>query len=608
MAKRTEQLTAEDEFDFSKSLDGLIYSLGKRMFDLVWIKNHLTNEILYLESVRSDSNIVFLRNFVFETSLWASIAKDEAQKAELRLFTSSRAEATPVRLEHELIYDEEHFWIETVLTVIRKGGKLLQVGILADNTKVRKLEINFSEAQRKLSKLFEALPGMAYRALNDERNTMVLVSGFCLTLTGYTQNDFEFNREVSLLDLIYEEDLPYFIDKRKSALYENHLYRAEYRIKHISGKLIWISDYFTVARDSAGKVVAFEGYMHDVSEQKAAEIKILELNHALKRFENAVMSTTIVSVTDNKGIIKYANRNFAEISGYDVCELIGQTHNIINSGYHPRSFWAEMWKTVLAGKVWRGEVRNKRKDGTFYWVDSYIVPFFEEDGTFTQIMSIRNDITEKKLQEEKIRENENKLLAYFNSGMNAHVLLDMNLSIVFFNKQAEILVRNICENNIRIAENIIEFVPHRLRLDFIACCEKAASGQIAHSEIKTQTVSNEEIYLKTVFSPAYGTQNILTGIAVDIENVTEKKIAEIKIKQQNEILKEIAWLQSHKVRAPLANILGLLSLTELDENEREQYFKMIEEQALKLDEIIHEIVEKSNKIALDGKAKDAHKS
>ncbi|MBH2003796.1 MAG: PAS domain S-box protein [Sphingobacteriia bacterium] len=118
---------------------------------------------------------------------------------------------------------------------------------------------------------------------------------------------------------------------------------------------------------------------------------------------------SIVSITDTKGTILFANDHFANISGYTIDELVGKSHNIINSGYHPRHFWADMWNAVLAGKNWREEVKNKRKDGTFYWVDVQIMPHFGDDGKVNAIISVRNDITKRKTAENEKVELGNRL-------------------------------------------------------------------------------------------------------------------------------------------------------------------------------------------------------
>ncbi|HEX2837019.1 MAG TPA: response regulator [Phycisphaerales bacterium] len=107
----------------------------------------------------------------------------------------------------------------------------------------------------------------------------------------------------------------------------------------------------------------------------------------------------IVSVADRSGRITQINDTFCRISGYSREELVGQDHRILNSGHHPKEFWVEMWRTVASGRAWRGEVCNRAKDGSSYWVDSIIAPFHGADGRIEKYVSIRSDITQRKLAE-----------------------------------------------------------------------------------------------------------------------------------------------------------------------------------------------------------------
>lgn len=124
---------------------------------------------------------------------------------------------------------------------------------------------------------------------------------------------------------------------------------------------------------------------------------------------DAIRTHFIVSITDAQGVIVEANDAFCAISQFSREELIGATHRVINSRQHPREFFESMWRQIARGESWRGDICNRAKDGSLYWVDSVITPFAAADGHITHYLSIRSDITQRKRQEEALRKSEQLL-------------------------------------------------------------------------------------------------------------------------------------------------------------------------------------------------------
>ena len=189
-------------------------------------------------------------------------------------------------------------------------------------------------------------------------------------------------------------------------------FSLELRLQRLDGSWCWVMCAGAVVeRDTVGRPVRLAGVHVDISRERTARLEAAAARDAahaalaeLETYRVALDSHASVSVTDTAGVIVRVNDSFCRISRFSREELVGRRHGVLSSGVHPSEFWAQMWETINAGRVWRGEICNRAKDGGLYWVDTTIVPRLDEHGHIAEHLAIRIDVTQRKQLEAELRE------------------------------------------------------------------------------------------------------------------------------------------------------------------------------------------------------------
>ena len=166
---------------------------------------------------------------------------------------------------------------------------------------------------------------------------------------------------------------------------------------------------------------------HDVSALRQSESELRKLSRAVEQ------SPVTIVITDAQGLIEYANPSFQTTTGYTIAEAIGQNPRVLNSGKQPKEFYAELWGKITAGEQWRGEFHNRKKNGELYWESATISPIKDDAGVITHYLAVKEEITHRKLAEERIREQ----AALLDVSRDAIAVLTLDLRVAYWNQGAE---------------------------------------------------------------------------------------------------------------------------------------------------------------------------
>ena len=313
---------------------------------------------------------------------------------------------------------------------------------------------------------------------------------------------------------------------------------------------------------------------------------------------------SIVSIADRGGRITYTNDKFSEISQYSRAELLGQDHRLLNSGVHPASFFKEMWLTIGNGKVWQGEVCNRAKDGSLYWVKSTIVPFMDENGKPLHYVSIRTDITERKkldAEMQKQRDFYERIIETLGEGIYVQ---DAEGHCTYMNSEAERLLG--WSRQTFLGRPVHDTIHTRtaggeaLPAEDCPIGKMTRTGQRIFTEDEVFVTREGKVFPVAVVSQGVFSDGAYQGAVVAFQDITSRKQAELEMRKAKEDAEEASRAKSdflanmsHEIRTPMNGIIGMTELaldTPLNAEQRE-YLGLVKSSADALLAIVNDILD-----------------
>jgi two-component system, sensor histidine kinase and response regulator len=401
-----------------------------------------------------------------------------------------------------------------------------------DITGRKQAEEDLQESQRAMATLMGNLPGMVYRCLNSPEWPMIFVSEGSLELTGYKPEELAPGGTAKYGRIIYPDDREKVWRDVQSAVAEKRRFQLTYRIVTAQGKLKWVFEQGQGVFSEKGILISVEGLIIDVTGQKLAEDKLIQLSRAVEQSPSAVV------ITDLTGSIEYVNPKFSEITGYSLSEAIGQNPRILKSGRMTPEMYRVLWDTITAGGEWKGELYNRKKNGDYFWEFAKISPIRNAAGEIQHFVAVKEDITERKAAEEALRNSEEKFRQVWNRSFDGMRVVDEHGIVVMVNDAYCGMVRR-TRDKLEGQPFAAIYQPGIREQIQISMQEQIAQGTVSQNEESELSLWNgERIWFASTnsFLQIEGERRLLLTVSRDI---TDRKRAEAVVRESEKRFREL---------------------------------------------------------------------
>ncbi|WP_338761120.1 PAS domain S-box protein [Bernardetia sp. ABR2-2B] len=527
----------------------------------------------------------------FWKEMWRDISRGKTWRAEVK----NKAK------------DGSYYWVDTVINPMfddnKKITSYLSIRYLITEKKEQELEVKqqheelktiqekMDNSNQQVFAITEALDRSAIISIADKKGLITKVNEEFCNVSKYKEEEL-LGKDHKIVNSGHHPKE--FWKEMWRDISRGKMWRAEVKNKAKDGSYYWVDTVINPMLGSDGKIESYLSIRYLITDRKEKEFEVQQQHEELQATEEelrqnleelqaiqeqmeqsnqqvfaiteALDRSAIISIADKKGLITKVNEAFCEVSKYKEEELLGKDHKIVNSGYHPKEFWKEMWRDISRGKMWRAEVKNKAKDGSYYWVDTVINPMLGSDGKIESYLSIRYLITDRKEKEleaqqqqeelqateEELRQNLEELNATQEQLQETFLLnkaqldaISTSFGYVEFDLNKKIVkVNPILAKWTEFSEDELIGLSHKGLLPkdeetesyFKELWSKLEKGETVSGVFRRKTKSDKDLWIFGAYCPVTNDKGEVIRVIKIASNYNEQKKAEIEIQSQQEEL------------------------------------------------------------------------
>ncbi len=415
-------------------------------------------------------------------------------------------------------------------------------------------KIGISEA--KFEDFTNSLPQTVFEV--NATGKIVYLNEYAFKYTSFKPSDI--TKGLNIKDIIAKKDNDTIFSNLKTIMTGSKATGNEYLFQKKTGeKFPGIIYSYPLIKDD--KPVGLRGIIVDISDIKKREQENRQLSIAVEQSSNTIV------ITNTDGCIEYANPKFEKLTGYTCKEALGENPRILNAGTQPKEYYEELWKTITAGKTWKGEFHNKKKNGEYFWENVTITPIKNDKGKIINYLAIKEDITARKIAEEKLKDSEDKFRSivetasdwiweidkdgkYTYSSPKVFSILGYTIDEIIGKTPFDLMSK---KESKRVSETFAEIVKQEQHIIDIENTNIHKNGSI--------------VVLETTGVPFFDSDNKLLGYRGIDRDITKRKIIEREIVKQNDKLKDLVATKdkffsiiAHDLRSPLGTMAGFTKL------------------------------------------------